>query len=120
MMANPEEVPRRRFRRGGRGRGRGGRYNGTPETRTSETQTQVAAEGQKASVPIGCFNLQIFQINTVLANFFCQELEHWTSNLSKSLLANAFACAFQPEASAEPTNEIAEVEEEQHEAQTEV
>ncbi|XP_069985830.1 Y-box factor homolog isoform X5 [Penaeus vannamei] len=47
MMGGPEEVPRRRFRRGGRGRGRGGRFSGAPETRTSETQTQVAAEGQK-------------------------------------------------------------------------
>ncbi|XP_045131425.1 Y-box factor homolog isoform X1 [Portunus trituberculatus] len=50
QMVTPDDAPRRRFRRAGRGRGRGGRYNGTPETRTSETQTQVAAEGQKPEV----------------------------------------------------------------------
>ncbi|XP_045131427.1 Y-box factor homolog isoform X3 [Portunus trituberculatus] len=51
QMVTPDDAPRRRFRRAGRGRGRGGRYNGTPETRTSETQTQVAAEGQKGEAP---------------------------------------------------------------------
>ena len=33
QMMPPDDAPRRRFRRAGRGRGRGGRYNGTPETR---------------------------------------------------------------------------------------